>query len=180
MSDRFDITLERKHESSADDAPSNGASPVRRIELITGTGRRRRLSSAEKARILVESFEPGVNVSEVARRNGLSPQRLFAWRREARALFEQENGTAMPAEAGSSRRRKARAEPSAEVADETPQFVPVVMAATAPASPPSGSPTPPGSSARIEVVIGDVVVRVLGPIEASTLAAVLVAVRRSS
>lgn len=167
MSDRFDITLERKLVSRPDGPPSNGASSLRRIELITGTGRRRRWSSAEKARIVVESFEREANVSEVARRNGLSPQQLSTWRREARALNEQENGTALPAEAESSRLRKARA----EVADETPQFVPVVMAATAPASPPSGSPTPPGSSAGIEIVIGDVVVRVLGPIEASTLAA---------
>jgi transposase len=35
----------------------------------------------------LDSFEPGANVSEVARRNGLSPQQLFAWRREARTLF---------------------------------------------------------------------------------------------
>ncbi len=124
MSDRFDHTLERKLESNADDA-ADGPSPVRRIELITGTGRRRRWSSAEKARILVESFEPGANVSEVARHNRLSPQQLFAWRREARLLFEEENGTAVTADALPSHRRKARAEPSAEVADEMPRFVPV-------------------------------------------------------
>jgi transposase len=52
---------------------------VRRIELITGTGRRRRWSSEDKARIVVESLEPGVSVSEVARRHGLSPQQLFGW-----------------------------------------------------------------------------------------------------
>jgi transposase len=180
MSDRFDITLERKLESSAEET-AGGSSPVHRIELITGTGRRRQWSSADKARILVESFEPGANVSEVARRNGLSPQQLFAWRREARALFEEETGTAMPAEAAPSRRRKARAGPSPEAADERPQFVPVVMRAAAQAAPPSGSPPPPlASLARIEIVIGDVVVRVSGPIEASTLVAVLAAVRRTS
>jgi transposase len=179
MRDRFDIALERKLESSGDEA-ADGASSVRRIELITGTGRRRQWSSAEKARILVESFEPGANVSEVARRNGLSPQQLFAWRREARALFEEENSPAVTAEAPPSRRRKARAEPLPEVAEETPQFVPVVMAAAAPASPPPGCPAPPTSSARIEIVIGDVVVRISGQVEVSSLAAVLVAVRRSS
>ena len=180
MSDRFDHKLERKLESSADDAPGDGPSPVRRIELITGASRRRRWSAEEKARIIVESFEPGSCVSEVARRNELSPQQLFAWRREARLLFEEENGTTMPAEAPPSRRRKARAEPSPDVADETPQFVPVVVTAAAPASPPPGCPTPPATFARIEIVVGDVVVRVVGLVEAEALAAVLVAVRRAS
>lgn len=153
---------------------------MRRIELITGTGRRRQWSAEEKARILLDSFEPGANVSEVARRNGLSPQQLFAWRREARALFEEENGAAMPVEAPPLRHRTAGAEPSAAVAGETPQFVPVVMAAAAPACPPPGCPTSPTTSARIEIVIGDVVVRVLGRVEASALAAALAAVRRAS
>jgi len=183
MSDRFDHTLERKLESSAEDASGDGPSPVRRIELITGTGRRRRWSSAEKARILVESFEPDTNVSEVARRNGLSPQQLFAWRREARALFEEENGAATSAEPRSMRSRKARVAPSAEAADETPQFVPVVITAAAPAAPaapPPGCPTPPACPAGIEIVIGDVVVRVSGAVEGSALATVLAAVRRAS
>ena len=83
MSDRFDHTLERKLESKADEADDPGV-PVRRLELITGTGRRRQWSTDEKARILVESLRPGANISEVARRNGLSPQQLFGWRREVR------------------------------------------------------------------------------------------------
>jgi transposase-like protein len=81
MSDRFDHKLESK--------PAEGdAGPeiVRRIELITGTGRRRCWSSDDKVRMVVESLEPGATVSEVARRHGLSPQQLFAWRREARAM----------------------------------------------------------------------------------------------
>src|ERR1700733_9230276 len=93
MSDHFDITLERKLESNADRA-AVGVSEVRRIELITGSGRRRRWSRADKARIVVESLEPGANVSEVARRNGLSPQQLFAWRRDAHALFNEGIDTA--------------------------------------------------------------------------------------
>ena len=43
----------------------------RRIELITGTTRRRRWSDDERARILAESFEPGANISAVARRHGV-------------------------------------------------------------------------------------------------------------
>lgn len=63
--------------------PKGGA--VRRIELITGGGeRRRRWSDKEKAEAIEESLKPGAVVSEVARRRGLTPQQLFAWRRAAR------------------------------------------------------------------------------------------------
>src|SRR5271170_7667766 len=60
--------------------------PVRRLEVITGTGRRRRFSDDDKARIIEETLVPGAVVSDVARRHGLSPQQLFTWRREARRL----------------------------------------------------------------------------------------------
>jgi transposase len=60
------------------------ASEVRRVELITGTGRRRRFSDDERARILEETLRPGVVVSEIARQHGLTPQQLFTWRRAAR------------------------------------------------------------------------------------------------
>lgn len=46
--------------------------------------RRRRWSEDEKARIIVESFRDGVSVSWVARRHGLSPSQLFAWRKAAK------------------------------------------------------------------------------------------------
>jgi transposase len=58
--------------------------PVRRLDVITGSGGRRRWSADEKARILEEALAPGVVVSEVARRHGMSPQHLFTWRREAK------------------------------------------------------------------------------------------------
>ena len=38
----------------------------RRIELITGTMRRRRWTIEEKAAIVAESTRPGVNIAEVA------------------------------------------------------------------------------------------------------------------
>jgi transposase len=60
------------------------ASSVRRVEVITGTGRRRRFTDDDKARIVEETLAPGAVVSDVARRHGLSPQQLFTWRREAR------------------------------------------------------------------------------------------------
>ena len=93
MSDRFDHTLEHKLETKADGADERPAL-VRRLELITGTGRRRPWSSDDKIAIIVESLVPGANVSAVARRHGLSPQQLFGWRREARELFCDGTGAA--------------------------------------------------------------------------------------
>ncbi|TRL37602.1 transposase [Methylosinus sporium] len=57
---------------------------VRRLELITGTGRRRAWSREEKARIVEETLAPDAIVSQIARRHGVTPQQLFGWRREAR------------------------------------------------------------------------------------------------
>jgi hypothetical protein len=52
-----------------------------RIELITGTARRRHWSTEQKLRIIEESFEPGETVSSAARRNGVAPNLLYRWRR---------------------------------------------------------------------------------------------------
>ena len=57
----------------------------RRIEVLTGPGRRRRWSEEAKARIVGEATEPGAVVSEVARRWQVSPQQVFTWRREMRS-----------------------------------------------------------------------------------------------
>src|SRR5215208_7752025 len=57
---------------------------VRRLEVITGAGGRRRWSDAEKARILEEATVPGAVVSQVARRHGMAPQHLFTWIRQVR------------------------------------------------------------------------------------------------
>src|SRR4028118_1898689 len=53
----------------------------RRIELITGTARRRRWSTEQKLQIIAESLEPGETVSSVARRRGVAPNLLYRWRR---------------------------------------------------------------------------------------------------
>jgi transposase len=53
----------------------------RRIELITGTVRRRYWPTEQKLRIIEESFEPGETVSSVARRHGVAPNLLYRWRR---------------------------------------------------------------------------------------------------
>jgi transposase len=54
---------------------------VQRVEVITSVQRRRRWSVAEKIRFVEESLQPGMSVSFVARRHGISPSLLFNWRR---------------------------------------------------------------------------------------------------
>ncbi len=55
-----------------------------RLEVIEGPSGRRSWPDVVKAQIVRESFEPGVTVSEVARRHRMSPQHLTLWRRAAR------------------------------------------------------------------------------------------------
>ena len=45
---------------------------------------RRRWSDAEKRRIVAESYQPGVSVSVVARRNDVNANLVFTWRRQFR------------------------------------------------------------------------------------------------
>ena len=51
------------------------------IEIITGTGRRRRWTVAQKLRMVEETWQTGESISEVARRNGVAPNLLYRWRR---------------------------------------------------------------------------------------------------
>ena len=60
------------------------ASSYRRVELIMGRRQRRHWTAAEKARIVAESSEPGVNISDVARRYGVNRGLLSVWRRHVR------------------------------------------------------------------------------------------------
>jgi transposase len=55
----------------------------RNIEAKPEQRRYRHWSEEEKARIVTESFMPRANISEVARRNGVSGGLLFKWRRKA-------------------------------------------------------------------------------------------------
>ena len=55
----------------------------RRVEVLTGPGRRRRWSADQKARIVAETLEPGARVAEVARRWQICSQQVFGWRRAA-------------------------------------------------------------------------------------------------
>lgn len=128
---------------------------VRRLEVITGSGRRRRFSADDKARIIEETLAPGAVVSDVARRHGLSPQQLFTWRRQARW-------------------------PAAEVAEtKAPTFVPAVVD-TAPSvvrRKRERTRRAKQTSGIIEVEIEGVTVRVDRGAEAKTVAAVLRALR---
>jgi transposase len=72
----------------------------RRLEVITGVGRRRRWTDEEKARIVAESLDPATTSSAVARRYGLHASQLFVWRQQL----------------------------AASVAPKAPAFVPVVVA----------------------------------------------------
>src|SRR3712207_1175217 len=79
---------------------STKADSFRRIEVITGVGRRRRWTDEEKAWIVAESLDPATTVSAVARRYGLHASQLFVWRQQL----------------------------AAPAAREVPAFVPVVVA----------------------------------------------------
>ena len=46
-----------------------------RMEIISGTERRRRWSDEAKLRILAEADEPGARIGEVARRHDIHPAR---------------------------------------------------------------------------------------------------------
>jgi len=120
--------------------------PPRRLEILTGAGRRRTWSAEAKARIVAESQAAGVSVCAVARRHGLTPQQLFAWRREARRRAVSGAG------------------------DGTPAFVPVALepAATTRPTPRRALPAP-----AVEIEVAGLLVRVPPGMDAATIAAVL-------
>ena len=67
-----------------------------RIELITGTGRRRQWPDDVKAAIVAETLQEGAIITEIARRHRVSTSQIFAWRKKAR-----ERRVALTAEAAS-------------------------------------------------------------------------------
>ena len=52
-----------------------------KIEIITGVARRRRFTTEQKLSVVNETLQPGMSISYVARRHGLSPSLVFRWRR---------------------------------------------------------------------------------------------------
>jgi transposase len=66
------------------DIKDDAKSSYRRVEVLTGPGRRRHWSAQEKAQIVGETLTPGMSVSEVARRWQICPQQIYTWRRTMR------------------------------------------------------------------------------------------------
>jgi transposase len=126
------------------------AGDIRRIEVITGTGRRRRWSTEIKAQIIAESFTGEASVSEVARRHGLRPQQLFGWRHQARNGELAVNG------------------------GDPPAFVPIM---TDGARPPASRAALADSA--IEIEVAGMIVRVRGRVAADALVEVLAAAKRA-
>ena len=54
---------------------------IDRVEVVTSVQRRRRWSAEEKARMVQETYAPGMSVSVIARQHGIAPNQLFTWRR---------------------------------------------------------------------------------------------------
>lgn len=50
-------------------------------EVLTGVQRRRRWTREQKVRIVEETSLPGMSVSLVRRRHGISCSQIFTWRR---------------------------------------------------------------------------------------------------
>jgi transposase len=133
------------------------ATEVRRLEVITGTGRRRQFSEDFKSRIVEETLVAGAVVSEVARRHGLTPQQLFTWRRQARR-------------------------PVVSAETEAPQFVPAVVEAALPNRAAGGRQRKRARQVDricgvIEVEIEGVTIRIGRGAEAKTVAAVVRALK---
>lgn len=133
----------------------------RRVEVLTGPGRRRRWSAEDKARIVAEALAPGAVVSEVARRWQLSSQQVFGWRREAQAGL-----LALPAD-------------GIVASLPVPDFVPILAEPAVPAAVPAPAPEVVSGS-PIEVEIAGAVVRVRPGMDAALLRSVLLAVRASA
>lgn len=149
---------------ACDDA-STEAQPVRRFEVFTGAGRRRRWSAADKAAIVAESYSGVGTVCDVARRHGLASSQLFAWRRQLRQPIA--DAAMVPAAAAA------------------PMFVPALVEALPPPTA-AAVPTPCSTLKRaqrsragpmVEVVIDGVLVKIGRGADAATIAAVLGALK---
>ncbi len=136
------------------DQTRDDADSYRRVEVITGAFRRRNWSTAEKARIVGESAQASANISEVARRNGVSRGLLSIWRRQARQTSS-EGGAFVQL-----RVAQVGVDPEASQGEARPSD----CAAT-------------GDDARIEILIGGATVRVPDGFDSRTLERVVTALR---
>ena len=147
----------------SDDAKAD----YRRIEVLTGPGRRRRWSAEEKGRIVTETLQAGTTVTEVARRWHVCPQQVWGWRREAR------EGQLVLREADSNPRG-------------APHFVPIVADTAASSTEVESEVAAPerahalAATPSIEIRLAGAVVRVAAGTDAALLSDVLRAVRMST
>jgi len=120
-----------------------------KVEVLSGPERHRRWSVEEKARIVGETMTAGTQVSDVARRHGVSRSLIYAWRRELR-------GGRGP-------------EPT------QPELVSVVVAATEGSTSPEPRRQPAGV---IEILLsGGTRITVRGRVDGKALQAVMAALR---
>jgi len=57
------------------------SSTIDRVQVFAGIQRRRRYTVEQKLAVLEEAAQPGMTVSYVGRRHGISPSLIFGWRR---------------------------------------------------------------------------------------------------
>jgi len=112
---------------------SDDLGPVSRIDVLEGPSGHRRWPDAVKGRIVAESYASDAPVSTTARRHGLAPSQLFAWRRDAKA-----GKLVLPG-------------------DDVAAFAPLMLEAGAPAG--LSPPPEPDLDDRIELAVGPVTVR---------------------
>jgi transposase len=124
--------------------------------VLNGIERRRKWPDEKRVAIVAEALEPGVVVSQVARRHDLNPSQLFGWLKQYRT--------------------KAMALRAIRSTVDLPSFAPVTI--EAPAVLPTSSAQPASSEpASIEISMGTTLVRIRGAVDARTLAVVLKALR---
>ena len=124
----------------------------------------RRWPDAVKARIVAESFQPGVRVVDVARRHDLIPHQLSDWRRQARQglLILPEDllkGLSPPC-----------------IGFVEPTFVPLAIGASFEPREPAEAPQIAGSVMTVEFG-ADVVLRIPGDVPVERAAALIRALR---
>ncbi|HTI81628.1 MAG TPA: transposase [Acetobacteraceae bacterium] len=139
-----------------------GSGDYRRIEMITGTVRRRHWTAEEKASLVAESFRAGVNVSELARRSGVNRGLLQTWRRRTARSVENAAAAFIPI-------RVEEPVPSV-VSDAEP-----VVAAPLPSERSSPGRQEKGT---IEIEAGGMHVRVRGSVDLEALRTVLAGLER--
>jgi transposase len=136
------------------DVNDDAKGEFRRVELLTGPGRRRRWSAEAKAQIVAETLVPGARVSEVARRWQVCSQQVFGWRRATRHDLQ-----------------------TVSTQFSAPAFVPIVTEAI----PPETVERAASAAPVIEVKLAGAVVRVVpGMDDAGRLTTVLRAIRASA